>query len=154
MCSVLTSAHGTVSVVRSKRSLAAVSVIVCRVPRLRRRGTRQTITLTAASDLFDLTTLTVPCAEVKTLHIRRDSGGFYPAMNQVTSLGAADMGKQERSNARPRVYVVVGTDLVFSPTPDADYEAELYYRAAYVSVTTSTTQLIEAPDLYLYGTLM
>lgn len=122
--------------------------------RLRRRGVRETITLTAASDTFDLTTLTTPCAEARSLQLLSAGSQFYPSIRIVTSVGLSEIRTWRTGNGVPRRAAVIGTDLILAPTPDAAYEGELFYFAKYVSITTNTAQLIESPDLYLYGSLL
>jgi hypothetical protein len=58
---------------------------------------------------------------------------------------------------KPRYYTVVGNQLEFIPTPDAEYEGELTYYAKIPALSDSNTSnwlLAYAPDLYLYGALL
>lgn len=122
--------------------------------RLRRRGVRATITLTAGSDVFDLTTLATPCAEARTIQFTTSGSTRYPPIRISTPVGLADIRTWRTGNGVPKRAAIVGTDIVFSPAPDAAYEGELWYFAQYTSIRTSTTQLQESSDLYLYGALM
>lgn len=58
---------------------------------------------------------------------------------------------------QPAYFTVEGTDLRFVPSPDASYAGRLLYYAALpaLSADVSTNWLLdEAPDIYLYATLM
>lgn len=58
---------------------------------------------------------------------------------------------------KPRYYTVVGNQLEFIPTPDAEYQGELTYYAKIPALSDSNTSnwlLAYAPDLYLYGALL
>ena len=57
---------------------------------------------------------------------------------------------------KPRAYSVIGTEIVFSPTPDAVYEAEIAYFGSIDALgddTATNTILLRHPDAYLHGAL-
>jgi hypothetical protein len=56
----------------------------------------------------------------------------------------------------PRIYKVVGSELVFGPVPDGAYTVEMdYYAFPVLSVTQTTNWLLIAhPDAYLFGALL
>jgi len=61
-----------------------------------------------------------------------------------------------RGVGRPDTYTIIGTNMRFAPTPDADYEAYMLYRSTVTALSdTNTTNVILTahPDLYLYGSL-
>lgn len=67
--------------------------------------------------------------------------------------------RQQTSNAlnRPRYYAMTAGEFEVFPTPDATYDAELYYyaRIPALSATNTTNWLLEYfPDALLYGALM
>lgn len=59
--------------------------------------------------------------------------------------------------ARPTDMAVLGSQFYFSPTPDQTYTANLYYYSKLVPLTSlnpTSALYTEAPDMYLYGTLL
>jgi hypothetical protein len=56
----------------------------------------------------------------------------------------------------PKVYSIVGGELMFAPTPDAEYTVEMaYYKFSGLSNSNTSNWLLEShPDAYLYGTLV
>lgn len=61
------------------------------------------------------------------------------------------------TSGQPMFFTVAGTQLQVLPTPDTSYSAELMYYAKIpsLSVTNTTNWLLtEAPDIYLYATLV
>lgn len=58
---------------------------------------------------------------------------------------------------KPKVYTIVGENAEFGPTPDAAYAvAALFWKKldALSSTTTTNWMITNAPDVYLYGTLV
>lgn len=67
--------------------------------------------------------------------------------------------RQDRNDrvGRPEYYALTGGSLELFPTPDATYDASLVYygRVPALSDTNTTNWLLtEAPDVYLYGSLL
>ena len=61
------------------------------------------------------------------------------------------------TSAKPNSYTIVGDNLLFGPTPDGAYTYDMtYYKAfdALSDVATTNWIILNAPDLYLYGTLL
>jgi hypothetical protein len=61
------------------------------------------------------------------------------------------------TTAQPLYFTIFGTEMELCPTPDADYDLEMVYRANIPALTpTNTTNwlLTLAPDAYLYGALL
>lgn len=58
--------------------------------------------------------------------------------------------------SRPRVFAIVGPEIMLGPAPDATYTLELdYYAFTKLSVAAPTNWLLTSyPAIYLYGTLM
>lgn len=57
---------------------------------------------------------------------------------------------------KPRVYTIEGTNILFGDTPDATYTGKLLYYQKIPDLATNDTNwlLVDAPDIYLYGTLI
>jgi hypothetical protein len=69
---------------------------------------------------------------------------------------ALDATYPSTGTGKPRAYSVIGTEIVFSPTPDAVYEAEIAYVGdidALGDSTATNTILARHPDAYLHGAL-
>ena len=69
---------------------------------------------------------------------------------------AIDATYPSTGTGKPRAYSVIGTEIVFSPTPDAVYEAEIAYVGdidALGDSTATNTILARHPDAYLHGAL-
>jgi hypothetical protein len=67
--------------------------------------------------------------------------------------------RQKTANAsgRPRFYANIGDTIEVFPTPDADYTMQLQYYAKTPALSDSNASnwlLLDAPDVYLYGTLI
>jgi hypothetical protein len=66
-------------------------------------------------------------------------------------------GDQNDRTGRPTHYAVTAQGLELFPTPDGTYDASLVYYAKIPALSDSATSnwlLTEAPDVYLYGTLL
>ena len=60
------------------------------------------------------------------------------------------------ATGKPRAYTVIGAEIKFAPTPDADYTAEIVYGEGADTLSDSNTIntiLTRHPDAYLYGSL-
>jgi len=60
------------------------------------------------------------------------------------------------ASGKPRAYTVIGAEIKFAPTPDADYVAEIVYGEGSDTLSdsnTTNTILTRHPDAYLYGSL-
>lgn len=53
----------------------------------------------------------------------------------------------------PRFFAQINDRLLLAPAPDASYTGEIVYVRPFSSVTSDTTLLVAAPDLYLAGLL-
>ena len=61
------------------------------------------------------------------------------------------------TSAKPNSYTIVGDNILFGPTPDGAYTYDMtYYKSfdALTDVATTNWVILNAPDLYLYGTLL
>ena len=61
------------------------------------------------------------------------------------------------TNARPNSYSILGENILFGPTPDSAIEYTMTYYKALTSLSDddpTNWALLNAPDLYLYGTLL
>jgi hypothetical protein len=56
----------------------------------------------------------------------------------------------------PKVYSIIGSELMFAPSPDTTYTVEMaYYKFSGLSDSNTSNWLLEShPDAYLYGTLV
>ena len=65
--------------------------------------------------------------------------------------------KTADASGRPRFYANIGDTIEVFPTPDADYTMQLQYYAKTPALSDSNASnwlLLDAPDVYLYGTLI
>lgn len=76
-------------------------------------------------------------------------------------IGVQDMherrASQQDNTGTPAYYALIGTEFEFYPTPTDAVTATLYYRAkipALSDVNTTNWVLENAPDVYLYGSLV
>ena len=65
--------------------------------------------------------------------------------------------KTADTSGRPKFYANIGDTIEVFPTPDADYTMQLQYYAKTPALSDSNASnwlLLDAPDVYLYGTLI
>jgi hypothetical protein len=65
--------------------------------------------------------------------------------------------KTADASGRPKFYANIGDTIEVFPTPDADYTMQLQYYAKTPALSDSNASnwlLLDAPDVYLYGTLI
>ena len=61
------------------------------------------------------------------------------------------------NNGKPNAYTIVGDNILFGPTPDSAYDYSMtYYKSFDALADNAPTNwlILNAPDLYLYGTLL
>jgi hypothetical protein len=61
------------------------------------------------------------------------------------------------NNGKPNAYTIVGDNILFGPTPDDAYTYSVTYYKSFDALSDSTATnwlILNAPDLYLYGTLL
>ena len=61
------------------------------------------------------------------------------------------------NNGKPNAYTIVGDNILFGPPPDAGYGYSMTYYKAFDALgddTQTNWLILNAPDLYLYGTLL
>lgn len=121
--------------------------------RLRRTTTRATISIAASavtppSDMAELRSVYLVSSEItRDLPIR---------------VGTPEEVAERRARAggvtgRPTDVAVFNGELLFAPDPDQTYSAEIIYFAQLTPLSSSVasnTVLVEAPDAYLFGTLL
>lgn len=123
--------------------------------RLRRFSAREDMTIAALA-------VSSPCAaaELRSIYLRTGSPHLDKPLNIVTPEILADMrATQAGVSGRPRWAAVTssGKELLFAPTPDTSYTAEVIYFKALQALSTANTvndELAAAPDMYLYGALL
>ena len=65
--------------------------------------------------------------------------------------------KTANTSGRPKFYANIGDTIEVFPTPDADYTMQLQYYSKTPALSDSNASnwlLLDAPDVYLYGTLI
>ena len=99
----------------------------------------------------------VPSDWLQTVRFYTTDGGTQP----MDLISQADMIDRKALAAnvsgRPQFYAVTGGQFEFYPVPDDTYNAELVFFAevpALSDANTSNWLLTDAPDVYLYGTLV
>ena len=123
--------------------------------RLRRTSRRDTITITAR-------VISLPCAasELRSIYIRSSSVALDRPLDIGTPEMVAEMHARNGGTAgRPVIAAITsaGRELIVAPAPDADYDAEVIYFTLLQALSTTNTvndELREAPDAYLYGSLL
>ncbi len=61
------------------------------------------------------------------------------------------------TSGKPNAYTIVGDNILFGPTPDDAYTYSVTYYKSFDALSDSTATnwlILNAPDLYLYGTLL
>jgi len=113
--------------------------------------TRSTATIDAGDQYSQ-----VPADWMETIRMIIQGTGTT-VVNLISRAAMADKrAGQEDMAGRPEYYAHADSQFNFYPTPDADYTAELLYFAKVPNLATNATNwlLSEAPDVYLYGSLM
>jgi hypothetical protein len=97
-----------------------------------------------------------------------ESAGVPSDMREVLSLTITDPVSRveyvtpdafddlDLGTGEPRFYTIVGTQLLFAPTPDRSYPMRLRYRQGFCKLTAASRTnwlLCEHPDAYLYAAL-
>lgn len=121
--------------------------------RLRRTSVRTTMTISAEE-----TTLASAIAELRSIHLETGS----PSSDVPLRIGTPEMVAERRARnagatGRPTDACVVGGKLVVAPSPGQSYTARIVYFQTLTPLSDSETTndvLEEAPDAYLYGSLM
>ena len=58
---------------------------------------------------------------------------------------------------KPNSYTILGDNVLFGPTPDSAYDYSMTYYKSFTALSDAATTnwiILNAPDLYLYGTLL
>ena len=99
---------------------------------------------------FDLTTLTVPLAEIRSVSIT------YGGVRTPLAFLPIEVGQTLYETREPRWYSRSGNELMVLPPPDATYTLELIYWRSVPDLASNATNwlLTLAPDLYLYRALL
>lgn len=119
---------------------------------LRRSTTRASITISGES-----TELGAGVAELRSVRLVTSSRSLDVALEVVTPEMLADHRANLPATGRPAVAAVLNGNLIVAPAPGGAYTAEIVYFNALVPLSdTNPTNVVltEAPDLYLYGSLM
>lgn len=121
--------------------------------RLRRTSTRTTLTISSES-----TTLPSDVAELRTIYLESAS----PTEDTPIRIGTPEQFAERRARGgavvgRPSDAMVLGGTLYVAPAPDQAYTARIIYFTSITPLSGSVSTnavLAEAPDAYLYGTLL
>lgn len=116
--------------------------------RHRRMMTRKTANLTTAR-------LALPTDWLEAVNIQI-SGTNAGSRLEYVSPFELDRVRDRTTSGQPEVYSLVADEIEFAPTPNATYTVEMLYYAKIPALATNTTNwlLSEAPDLYLYASLV
>ena len=123
--------------------------------RLRRSTARDSMIIAALVNIM-------PCAasELRSIYLQTASKYLDKPLNIVTPETLAEMRAMQGGQVgRPRWASITSTgkELLVAPAPDTSYTAEVIYFKALQALSATNTindELTEAPDLYLYGTLL
>jgi hypothetical protein len=121
--------------------------------RLRRTSTRTTLSISTES-----TTLPSDVAELRSLYLESGS----PSQDKPIKIASPEMFAETRARnqavtGRPVVAMVLGGTLYVAPAPDQTYTLRIIYFAQLIPLSGSVASnavLTEAPDAYLYGSLL
>ena len=61
------------------------------------------------------------------------------------------------TSGKPNSYTILGDNVLFGPTPDSAYDYSMTYYKSFTALSDAATTnwiILNAPDLYLYGTLL
>jgi len=133
---------------RAKDLITLFEAKVTRSLRVRQMESRSTSSTTGGeaalalpSDFLEMRNLRINTNPRRTLVVQspHNNDEWYPSTTTDT----------------PRAYKIVGSEIIFSPTPDATYTVEIdYYSFTGLSDAAPTNWLITAyPDAYLWGSL-
>jgi hypothetical protein len=117
---------------------------------LRTAEMEETVTLTADAERIDLPT---DFLQARALYLDTDPRRELEAV----SLGTLRTKYAQQITGKPEVYAITGSEIVFGPAPDAEYDAILtyYQKITALSSDNQTNWLIVShPDIYLYGSLV
>lgn len=121
--------------------------------RLRRTSTRTTLSISTES-----TTLPSDVAELRSIYLESGS----PTQDTPIRIVTPEMFAERRARGgavagRPTDAMILGGTLYVQPVPDQTYTARIIYFTSISPLTASNTTnvvLTEAPDAYLFGTLL
>lgn len=130
-----------------------ITLAEARIKRLLRRSTtRTTFSIAAESN-----TAPADCAEIRSLVLESGSpSADLPMRNGTNEMLSERKARNNGSTGRPDTFIHTAGSIVVAPVPDQTYTARIVYftQITPLSVTnTSNTLLVEAPDVYLYGSL-
>lgn len=121
--------------------------------RLRRSVTRTTITITA-----EAVNPPADMAELRSIYLVSDQPALDTPLRICTpEMLAERRARQANATSRPSDVAYIAGQLVFAPTPDQIYTAEIVYFSQLSPLSVSNTAnavLAEAPDAYLFGALL
>lgn len=96
-------------------------------------------------------TLAIPSGYLSMKRLTMSIGGQDRVLEYVTEIQSANFDL----DGLPLYYTTRGNNIVFAPVPASGYDYELVYYAKIAPLADGTNWIIEnAPDLYLYGTLL
>lgn len=121
--------------------------------RLRRSSTRTTITISAEE-----TTPPADLAELRSMYLESGSPGQdYPIRVGTPEMLAERRARNSATSGRPSDAAYIGGKIVVAPTPDQSYTARIVYFTQLTALSGSQASnaiLVEAPDAYLFGSLL
>lgn len=126
-----------------------------RIGRLVRRKTlRASLTLSAYANVL---TQLADFGELRSIRLDTAVISDNQPIKIVSPEQLAEARQQFSPTGRPRFACVVGTELLVGPSPDQDYSCEVTYFEKLTPLSDSVPTnsiLTEAPDIYLWGTLV
>lgn len=139
-----------------------IFIRLCEAKMNRRLFTRQmeqrdTSTVDPFSDEPEFVSLPATFQTMRRVRIKSATG--KPRLTFLTTAQLDDK-RRKRNDApgQPIWFTIVGTEMELCPTPDNAYELEMVYRRKIIPLDDTDNEtnwlLDEAPDAYLYGTLM
>ena len=113
--------------------------------------------VTTASLTIDAQYVALPSDWVETTRISTNASGYAPLRLSSVADIEAMRGSNSDTTGTPSYYAHIGGNFEFYPTPDTTYTGELIYTAKIPALSDANTTnwlLDEAPDAYLYGSLI
>lgn len=121
-------------------------------PRMETRTTLTVNTLLASPEFLDLP------SDFQTMRSVRLSGVVgKPRLNFLSQTQMEDFRYSvDNAAGQPTYFTIIGNQIELAKTPNQNYTVEVIYRGNIPALASNATNwlLTQAPDLYLYGTLL
>jgi hypothetical protein len=143
---------------RSDLTAQVPDFVILAEAEMRRRLRRGTVRNTAFTINAVAMTLPADCAEMRSIWLVSGQPTMdIPLRNCTPEMLAERRARAANVAGRPTDFAIEAGQLVFAPTPDQTYTAEIFYYSKIAPLTAlapTSALFTENPDIYLYGTLL